>query len=236
MEKNSASISKKRILSSFSRGLAALALAGTIFTSTGYATIHEQKTLEQRIVEEKEVGHLAVLVIDMQEWFLTAIEYDEKLKEIPYQLEVLEYCKENNIPVFVLEYKNCGQTIKLLKDKIDGLKDKTYVTKPYDDGFAQTDLAELLRKSSIDTVLLMGINASACVLSTAAGAVMSGFKVMTSKDLISDPRCYERDESVSWYKENGIYRDNYKDLLDLISAETQDKRTTDGARGKPKLI
>ena len=213
-------IKRSKLLTYVSESLAALAMAGTIFTSTGHATFQRpQQTLEQRITEEKRIGNLAVLVIDMQEWFLQSIEYEEQHKEIPYQLEVLEYCKNNDIPVFVLEYKDCGSTVKILKDKVDSLEKKTYVTKNYDDGFIKTDLAEQLRKNKIDTVLLMGINASACVLSTAAGAVMSGFNVMTSKDLISDPKSYDRNESIRWYETTGIYRDDYKDLLDLISKE-----------------
>ncbi|MDP2906411.1 MAG: isochorismatase family cysteine hydrolase [Nanoarchaeota archaeon] len=211
---------RSKLLTYVSEGLAALALAGTIFASTGHATFQRpQQTLEQRITKEKRIGNLAVLVIDMQEWFLGSIEYEEKHKEIPYQLEVLEYCKTNDIPVFVLEYKDCGPTVKILKDKVDSLEKKTYITKDYDDGFVKTDLAKQLRKNRIDTVLLMGINASACVLNTAAGAVMAGFNVMTSDDLIADPKSYNSNESIGWYEDNGIYRDDYKDLLDLISKE-----------------
>ncbi len=211
---------RSKLLTYVSEGLAALALAGTIFASTGHATFQRpQQTLEQRVTEEKRIGNLAVLVIDMQEWFLQGIEYEEQHKEIPYQVEVLEYCKNNNIPVFVIEYKDCGPTVKIIKDKVDSLEKKTYITKPYDDGFIKTDLAEQLRKNKIDTVLLMGINASACVLNTAAGAVIAGFKVMTSKDLISDPKSYDSNESIGWYETNSIYRDDYKDLLDLISKE-----------------
>lgn len=211
---------KSKLLTYVSEGLAALAMAGTIFTSTGYATFQRpQQTLEQRVIEEKRIGNLAVLLIDMQDDFLETIDYDEEYKEIPYQLEVLEYCKNNDIPVFVLEYKSCGQTVKILKDKVDSLENKTYITKHRDDGFIETDLAEQLRKNKIDTVLLMGIYASACVLNTAAGAVIAGFNVMTSKDLIADPEFYNGNESIEWYEDNGIYRDNYKDILDLISKE-----------------
>lgn len=211
---------KSKLLTYVSEGLAALALAGTVFASPVNTTFQRtEQTLEERVVKKQGIGNLAVLLIDMQEWFLLGIEYEEKHREIPYQLEVLEYCKNKDIPVFVLEYKDCGSTIKILKDKVDSLEKKTYITKPYDDGFVKTDLAEQLRKNEIATVLLMGINASACVLNTAAGAVMAGFKVMTSDDLIADPKSYGLNESIEWYRSNGVYKDDYKDLLDLISKE-----------------
>jgi len=163
----------------------------------------------------------------MQEWFLNAIEYDERLREIPYHLEVLEYCRVNNLPVVVLEYKGCGPTVSILKDKVEILKDKSYIAKPKDDGFENTNLRQVLKEKHIETVLLMGINASACVMSTAAGAVMNGFKVMISKDLISDPKSYDRDESVSWYKDNTIYRDDYKELLCLLPKKKVDCSSAD---------
>lgn len=213
-------IKKSKLLTYVSEGLAALALAGTVFATPVHATFQKtQETLEERVVKKQGVGNLAVLLIDMQEWFLNSIEYEERHREIPYQLEVLEYCKNNSIPVFVLEYKDCGPTVKILKDKVDSLEKKVYITKNFDDGFVKTDLAKQLRKNNIDTVLVMGINASACVLSTASGAIMAGFKVMTSDDLIADPRSYGYNESIEWYIENGIYKDDYKDLLELISKE-----------------
>lgn len=211
---------KSKLLTYVSEGLAALALAGTVFASPVHTTFQKtQPTLEERVVKKEGIGNVAVLLIDMQEWFLQSIDYSEQRREIPYQLEVLEYCKNNSIPVFVLEYKDCGSTVKILKNKVDSLEKKVYITKNYDDGFVQTDLAKQLRRNNIDTVLLMGINASACVLSTASGAIMAGFKVMTSDDIIADPRSYDLNESIEWYEQNVIYRDNYKDLLDLISKE-----------------
>jgi len=213
---------KSKLLTYVSEGLAALALAGTVFASPVDTTFQKpQQTLEEKVVKKQSIGNLAVLLIDMQEWFLLGIEYEEKHREIPYQLEVLDYCKKNDIPVFVLEYKDCGPTVKILKDKVDSLEKKTYIIKNHDDGFIDTDLAKELRRKNIDTVLLMGINASACVLSTASGAIIAGFKIMTSDDLIADPKSYGENESINWYEQNGIYREDYKDLLDLISKEKQ---------------
>lgn len=219
---------KRKLLSYVSEGLATLVLAGTIFTSTGCATVYNYKPLvtAQEVVKKRDIGNLAVLLIDMQEYFLEDICDEEKAREVPYQLEVLDYCKKENVPVLVLEYEGCGQTISILKEKVDSLEKKDYIKKKHDDGFIDTDLAEKLRKNDIEIVLLMGIYASACVLQTGQGAISEGFKIITSKDLIANPKPIPRyiynpselsNESIDWYKANGTYVDNYKDLLDLIS-------------------
>ena len=224
---------KKKI----TKGLAALVLAGTLSTSTACCTINYKFHFiqQQAITQEEKVSSkkLAVLLIDMQDSFLEEILEEEKKTEIPYQLEVLDYCKDNNIPVFVLEYFRFGETTRVLKEKVDSLPVKEYVTKHYDNGFIETDLEARLRKYGTETVLLMGVNASACVILTAKGALNAGFKIMTSKDLIADSDWHvteefiikengshgESDESVPWYKEHGIYRDSYKELLELIKKE-----------------
>lgn len=240
-------------------GLAALALAGTFFTSTACSTIHhysvQHRTAQTERIPSKK---LAVLLIDMQDSFLKEVAEEEKRREIPYQLDVLDYCKDNNIPVIVLEYELYGETVPVLKKKVDSLPVKEYITKSYDDGFFElkttkrshtygriiklldeklldddflkTEVEDKLRAYGIDSILLMGINASGCVLRTAESAVKLGFKIITSKDLIADPEWYvsgqfivtsdgkhgTSDNSAPWYKEHGIYRDNYKELFELI--------------------
>ncbi len=222
---------KSKLLSYVSKGLATLALAGTIFTSAGCVTFYshksetleqkvtkKQQVLEQRIIKKGKIGNLAVLLIDMQDYFLEDISSEEKAREIPYQLDVLDYCKEKSIPVFVLEYKDSGPTIKVLKDKVDSLEKKTYITKSHDNGFIGTNLAEQLKEYSIDTLLLMGVNATACVVDTAYGALKEGFNIMTSKELIADPPYFRSlDEGVRWYSVYGVHMDSYKDILDTIS-------------------
>lgn len=236
-------------------GLAALALAGTFFISTACSTIPHYPT-QQRTAQTERIPSkkLAVLLIDMHDSFLKEVAEEEREREIPYQLDVLNYCKDNNIPVIVLEYELYGETVPVLKKKVDSLPVKEYITKSYDDGFfklkpnikpfqsygrptklhdddfLKTELEDKLRAYGVDSILLMGINASGCVLKTAKSAVKLGFKIITSKDLIADPDWHvtggiiitkegkhgTSDNSAPWYKEHGIYKDNYKELFELI--------------------
>lgn len=223
------------IKSKVAQGLVALVLAGTLSTgiaypSASYYYVHQYYATQKEYVSSK---NLAVILIDMQDSFLDEVSKEERNKEIPYQLDVLDYCKDNRIPVFVLEYHGCGETVRVLKEKVDSLPVKTYITKHYDDGFFETSLEKKLREQGVESILLMGVNASGCVRRTAESAVELGFKILTSKGLIADPEWHvtdefiinkegkhgKSDESAPWYKEHGIYREDYKGLLDLIKKE-----------------
>lgn len=189
------------------KNLLPFCLAGTLLAGTSCADFYAEKP-------KIKARSLAVLVIDMQDPFLKEVDEKELKAELPYQAEVLNYCKGNNIPVFVIEYKDCGQTTGYLKEKIDSLPKKIYVTKSSRDAFEGTDLEKKLKETKAETVILMGVYASACVQDTAEGALKSGFKIATSKDLIAD--CKWSKEDVKWYKKKGVYKDDYKELLSLI--------------------
>jgi len=208
-----------------SKGLAAIVAAAAMLGSascyTDYFVRKEDSSqhASQKVNETKR-SKLAVLLIDMQDSFLGGIRPEEREREIPYQLEVLEHCRQNGVPVIVLEYEKHGPTTKALKDKVESLKVKDYIVKSQNDGFVDTCLEEKLKGYGAETVLLMGVNASACVISTAEGALNAGFKIMASKDLMADD-CYWflPGEMADWYKEMGIYRDSYKDILELLKGQ-----------------
>ena len=168
----------------------------------------------------KTSSNLAVLLIDMQDGFLENISPKEKQVEISYQDDVLDFCDKNNIPVYVLEYAGQGNTTSTLRTKYQQLGSTRKLIKSHDDGFHETNLAEQLRHSGIERVLLMGINASACVRATAEGALEHSFEIMTSGQLIADPPSWGYGQNVTWFRENGRYYDNYTELLAALNDET----------------
>lgn len=192
-----------------SKGLVSVCLASTLLIGMGCAKVYTEKP-------KIKADSLAVLVIDMQDCWLKDVDEDELEIELPYQADVLDYCKNNNIPVFVIEYKNCGPTTYHLKKKIDLLHERDYITKEGRNAFEDTDLEERLKSASVKTVILMGVYASACVEDTARGALRAGFKIATSKDLIADGKNDTREEDIGWYKKRGLYKDSYKELLNMI--------------------
>lgn len=199
----------KRFSKSLGKSLASICLAGTLLVGTGCAKFYTENP-------KIKADSLAVLVIDMQDFWLGDIDEKELETELPYQADVLEYCKNNSIPVFVIEYKNCGPTTEYLKKKVDELPKKDYVTKTGQSAFESTDLEEKIKTAGADTLILMGVYASACVKGTAKGALASGFQIATSKDLIADEKYQDISDDIEWYKRKGIYEDSYKDLLSLI--------------------
>lgn len=192
-----------------SKSLASICLAGTLLVGTGCAKFYTENP-------KIKADNLAVLVIDMQDFWLGEIDNKELETELPYQAEILDYCKANNVPVFVIEYENCGPTTDYLKKKIDQLPKKYYITKNWTNAFERTELEKKLKETKAETVVLMGVYASACVKETAKGALEAGLKIATSKDLIADSKCDNHKENTEWYKEKGVYKDSYKELLDMI--------------------
>ena len=72
---------------------------------------------------------LGVLLIDMQPIFLQSIADKDVIKMVTHQYSVLNYCREYDIPVFVLEYYDSGNTIGTLSNHIDKLRRKERITK-----------------------------------------------------------------------------------------------------------
>src|SRR3989344_1353907 len=165
-----------------------------------------------------------VVLIDMQDSFLREIDPEEKDREIPNMLQVLEAADINCVPVIVLEYAGHGPTVGILKDKLDSLNTPVaYITKKTDDGFYQTEMSETLRALDIDELVLMGIYASACVLSTGQGALEHGFRISTSRDLIANPQGVpfiqmKGPEGSTWYQIKGAMRNNHAEIIRTISA------------------
>ncbi|MFA6365368.1 MAG: cysteine hydrolase [Candidatus Paceibacterota bacterium] len=145
--------------------------------------------------------NVAVLLIDMQEYFL-----DEAGKKaiIPYQVAIIQECQDMGIPFIVLEYEDQGDTIPELQEKIEKLPNHHWIVKSNDSAFPGTNLDDLLKEQGVEKLLLMGVNACACVRDTARDAVRKGYEIITSDMLIAGccPVCKE---ATQWFEENGEY-------------------------------
>jgi nicotinamidase-related amidase len=160
---------------------------------------------------------LAVLLIDMQEGFINS---PEKLKIIPHQIEVLRFCKNYDIPVIIFEYSSWGPTIDILMGEVYQLQPKNVflLEKYFDDAFSQPKLNVLLEGLKVTTLLLMGVNASYCVFSTARTAIKNKYKIVTSGDLIAGFKDLDQEKSkdVIWYQQNGVYLQDYETVIEKL--------------------
>jgi len=159
---------------------------------------------------------LAVILVDMQTGFVGKIDKRELEEEVQNQIDVIDYAGHHSIPIYVLEFAGDGQTIPELKEKLNQYESVHYILKDRNNDFRRTRLGEMLSDEGIKIVLLMGINASACVWGTAYGALDENLQIMTSRDLIAEPVSWGDNESACWYSRHGVLRRNYFDLLDMI--------------------
>jgi nicotinamidase-related amidase len=95
------------------------------------------------------INNTALILIDMQEFFLRNLKQDVREKLIENQIEIIDFCIKNKIPVFITQY-NClgifrGKTIPVLLNKIGGNLVRTIV-KLNNSAFTKTELDSYLKE------------------------------------------------------------------------------------------
>jgi hypothetical protein len=163
----------------------------------------------------------AVILIDMQKSQLEDVDETEKKVLINSQVELLNYCAKEDIPVVVLEYvekdypDNEKSTIYCLNQFIEKVPRKKYLKKNDLDGFTNPELEKQLSKWNATKLCLTGVYATSCVTATAAGATKTKkFRFCTSPDLVANPKCLEK--NLEWCTENGTLYEDHKKLIEEI--------------------
>ena len=156
-------------------------------------------------VNRRGVTGLAVILVDMQPEFTRNIFRGVFARILKTQSRVIKECAELDVPIAVLEFEDCARTIQELRGLLRSVPRKRVFKKDNNDGFTNDALKGFLDLYEIDSVLFMGLYSNACVLSTAKSAVLSGFSVLTSEDLIAQEKSYIiSDFVVGWFANNGI--------------------------------
>ncbi len=165
---------------------------------------------------------LAVILIDMQYGFyerggVTGTEGLENL--VANQVKLLDWAKQEGIPVLVFEYRNYKETDIRLIEAIEGNISKI-LTKNYDNGFtgiSREEAIETLKQWKVDTVIVAGINGQYCVRGTAEGAMEAGFEVISSSEIVGNinqnPPIFPND---TWYFQGKKSFIVFNELLDII--------------------
>ena len=173
--------------------------------------------------KKQKKNDIAVVLIDMQAFFLKDFSSSVRNTLIKNQSYVIKICVAKKLPFIVLEYKtngiSRGKIIKSLDREIkNGHKD--IFIKENNSGFAQTKLESILKESGIKTLLLMGVNANGCVQDTAIGALHRGFNVVTSEGLIASSSRNDLELSKrnrDWYLKNTILKKTLGDLIGYLN-------------------
>jgi len=174
----------------------------------------EKKELNQIKAGLQNKNSLAVIIVDMQEYFLEDLEEEDRNRIIENQINIIHWCAKNNCPIVVLEYYQRGPTIGILKEKLKRVPRVKTVIKRDDNGFEGTKLNRVLNKLRVKTLLLVGINANACVRSTACGGKKNGFNIATSESLIANDSGRPIDQV--WFEKNTIYEPTVPELLNAV--------------------
>jgi nicotinamidase-related amidase len=137
------------------------------------------------------------------------ISNEELEKLVTNQKKVLEYCKVREIPVFVVEYYNEGETIAELKNILYKISKKTRVIKQSDNAFSGTNLEWLLHRMEIHTLFVMGVATHKCVQKTVFAALDAEFKVITSTNTMHPMNL----KLSGWYKKHATITEDMFDTL-----------------------
>jgi len=165
----------------------------------------------------------AGLIIDMQDEFCRGMPYKLIRRVINSQHMVFNYLKENNLPLYVVKYTDSGDLVSPLNTIVDSYKHKLFEKKVNDAYYSknkQGTLEEISKNDHVDSFIIMGLNATACVGDTTKSLLKNNHKVYTSLDLISDWCQHSTPENyIHWYGNNTFCFSNVHELLDAISFE-----------------
>lgn len=165
----------------------------------------------------------AVILIDMQDFFLQHFKDSIKKTLIENQLRVLDKCAKQKIPLIVVEYKARGKfrgsTTGKLNQKLKTISHELII-KESNSAFTNTDLDKILKGLHTKKLFIIGINANACIQDTAIGAIHRGYKVTVSKGLTAcasrtDMELSKRNEE--WYRSNCRLLDTAEEGLKELS-------------------
>jgi isochorismate hydrolase len=170
-----------------------------------------------QLINDIALSNLAVLLIDMQKDFVTR---PEKFDLIPNQVAVLRFCRERYLPVVWIEYDESGETMPELVVELNKIPPgKLYfVSKGSANAFIETDLGEMLRSINATDLIIMGVNACACVYETAVEAHRQGYQIITSENLVAGycSKCLPERRN-EWYEKNGVYVKDHNHILSQLS-------------------
>ncbi|MGV8142717.1 MAG: cysteine hydrolase family protein [Candidatus Pacearchaeota archaeon] len=161
----------------------------------------------------RDAEEMAMLIVDMQDYFLHGIREKERI--IGSHIETLRACRERGIPVIVMEYECWGKTNERIRKEIDQSKDPEYLVKNRNDAFTEKGLITALKIQGIRRLLITGVHSSICVKDTAKGALREGFTFSTAGTLLADRLDDDDIRAKEWYKINGVYVSDHKDLFKL---------------------
>lgn len=163
--------------------------------------IEEVKYYSGMRMFKPEKEHIALLVVDMQNYFLDPDEHafiPSGPVVIPNIKRIMNACREMDVPVIFTRHLNTDDDAGMMgvrwhdlirekdaRSKITAklpVNDATVLKKAQFDAFFGTDLEEKLNKAGITQLIITGVMTNLCVETTARSAFIKGFDVVMPVD------------------------------------------------------
>jgi nicotinamidase-related amidase len=179
-------------------------------------------------------GGIALVVVDMQLGGVNiALGSNRPPDEIATlalrQIELVQALQEHGVPAVIVRTANFGETIAQIKKQIVGHLPWIEVEKIRATGFHETQSQltahQALQKMGAKTIIVIGVNRSACALATAKDGLELGYEVIGSDELLSDwQRSGQEEENLypqnaearQFFEKHGGFSRTTAQLVDLI--------------------
>jgi nicotinamidase-related amidase len=151
----------------------------------------------------------ALLVIDIQNVYLSMVQEREKEVGLMYINGLIELFRSQGYPIIRIYHRDVASGPEPGSELFEYpktvlIKDEdAKVIKTYGDGFNKTDLDKILKESGSNTLFLCGLSAVGCVLSTWIGAQNHDYKAFMVKNAIMS--------------HNSAYTKNVEDMFEAVS-------------------
>jgi len=196
---------------------------------TGNAIAPLTEKERDQAVSESSKSKTGLVIIDLQEGFaaFAAVRFDstdtpyfdyDAVNEVRGNIfDLVEVAVEKKMPIFVIQTKPESSTPldsvfyspdKKLLESLEGVE-YTSVEKIAESAFYETDFAEILAESGVDTLIFVGgfTGEDLCLYSTARQAKREGYNLMVPKPLtLAHPLEQQlEEEAIGWYEKNSEY-------------------------------
>ena len=159
--------------------------------------------------EQKKQIKPALLVIDIQNAFLTMIPEKEKETAMLNINAYIQLFRSNGFPVIRIYHTSKEYGVEPGTEEFEFpasvviKPEDPKVIKTYPDGFNKTDLDKVIKEKGCNTLFLCGLSSVGCVLATWMGASNHDYKAFMIKDAIMS--------------HNSEYTDNIEMMFDAVS-------------------
>ncbi|MCX8132123.1 MAG: cysteine hydrolase [Clostridia bacterium] len=171
-------------------------------------------------------GKAALLVIDIQEDTLNVPQYSNSKELIQNINTSIEYAAENGMDIIYIkqEYSNIFDSLLtggMYKANSKGsalssqmiIKSDNIFSKLRSDSFSENNFEKYLIDNQIDTLYIVGADASACVYKTSLGGVNRGYHVVVLKDCLFSVNKNILNKMLERYIKDGIKVENMGEFL-----------------------